>query len=267
MFGPAAPMHERGGCMKRVKAAVAVGLLAMASLSVGASGVFGAEAGAWSFDADCGSCHVNEEASGHPADDKEAGKDSAGAKDAAENGKSDKGSAETAAKDKDTSAKDKDTSAQDKDASAKDKDATQNEDALQDEETADLPLIAAHNGLLTCTMCHSDEEALEEVHEDVSDRSRKPRRLKSTSVDSGLCQGCHGDMEALAEATKESKALVDEFGTTVNPHDLPSSDLHDRLGCLSCHSAHNGLAAADSAMKTCLSCHHAEVFECYTCHE
>lgn len=207
---------------------------------------------------------------------------------------------------------------------------------------------------LGCTICHSDADALADVHADVDESTRSPRRLKTTDVPDATCLGCHGDgmiaapqagqsatdqqddpateatdntdaqasskdaadnapkadartdqktgdskadaatsdektpdadgnqttdsksadsdqaepgRSALIAATADSTVLTDENGTTVNPHDLPAVEDHASVNCIDCHKGHTDDALEVSAMKTCVLCHHENVFECYTCHE
>lgn len=118
-----------------------------------------------------------------------------------------------------------------------------------------------------CSGCHADEARLATVHEGATTASSAPARLKSTSIDESTCTSCHGDRAALAVETAESAALVDSQGTTANPHELPSSPDHDGIACSDCHQMHVAGAAGELAKKTCIACHHEDVFECGTCHE
>lgn len=52
--------------------------------------------------------------------------------------------------------------------------------------------IPTHEAL-GCSICHSDADALADVHADVDESSRSPRRLKATDVPDTTCLGCHGD--------------------------------------------------------------------------
>lgn len=120
---------------------------------------------------------------------------------------------------------------------------------------------------LTCTMCHDNEAELSAAHEQYSARqATRVVALVDTAVDEELCFSCHGDRDALVAATADSTVLVDENGTQVNPHDLPAGEQHANISCGSCHKMHNDLTTRQTAQNTCLTCHHANVYECNTCH-
>ena len=134
--------------------------------------------------------------------------------------------------------------------------------------TSDKAAFGAHVAFgLECVACHTDE-ALPKIHEGVDASSKLPSRAKKTSVDSELaCLTCH-DQEALAEATADSTVLTDKDGLVVNPHKLPATESHEEeVGCGSCHKMHSDKPVKRTAMATCNSCHHANVFACGTCHE
>ncbi len=119
---------------------------------------------------------------------------------------------------------------------------------------------------LACTQCHDDEAELAAAHEEYSVRqASRVVALVNTTVDEAICFSCHGSREELAAATADSTVLVDENGTVVNPHDLPEGSQHD-IACGSCHKMHNDLTTEQTAQNTCLTCHHANVYECNTCH-
>lgn len=171
-----------------------------------------------------------------------------------------------------------------------------------------------------CTDCHdTSDRGFAIVHKKTEGKAM-PATLKRTKASAEICSSCH-DAKDLAKATEDIK-LVDEKGTEVNPHDLPSNESHDALTCFSCHSFH-GLSASnaaaqsadtetaqmapkqdagstpssrangetgapmptnasgrngasdtagplattyDDARSLCISCHHAGVYECGTCH-
>lgn len=80
------------------------------------------------------------------------------------------------------------------------------------------------------------------------------------------CASCH-DLDDIREATKDSAVLTDVNGTVVNPHDLPEVAEHAEVVCAGCHKTHEVTeSTAKSAARACASCHHADVYECYTCH-
>ena len=116
-----------------------------------------------------------------------------------------------------------------------------------------------------CITCHADELALETVHEGANGPS-KAKRLKQTEVTDGTCLSCHGSYEKLAVKTTGSTVLTDSEGKTVNPHDLPAGEGHSKITCASCHDGHSE-NNTETYQKYCLSCHHADVYECDTCHE
>lgn len=80
------------------------------------------------------------------------------------------------------------------------------------------------------------------------------------------CASCHS-LDDIREATKDSAVLTDVNGTVVNPHDLPEVAEHAEVVCASCHKTHAvAESTAKNAARACASCHHADVYECYTCH-
>ena len=61
--------------------------------------------------------------------------------------------------------------------------------------------------------------------------------------------------------------LVDANGLEVNAHTMVGNVTHDGIECVSCHEIHDDTLPAEQGKKICNSCHHADVFECFTCHE
>lgn len=114
-----------------------------------------------------------------------------------------------------------------------------------------------------CADCHADEEGLAQVHQEV-DGPKNVRALKSTQVDEDACLKCHGTHEDLAEKTADYTGTTDSNGTTVNPHALPDVEGHSKLTCAYCHPGHK---STEDPAQTCLTCHHANVYECNTCHD
>ena len=114
-----------------------------------------------------------------------------------------------------------------------------------------------------CTVCHSDTDALTELHVNAKGTARqKSGRLKN-AVQNETCLACHGSYEELAKATADSTVLTDEQGRTVNPHDIPQVPGHDDpVACTSCHAVHKEY----EPMRYCTGCHHEGGFECNTCH-
>jgi hypothetical protein len=130
-------------------------------------------------------------------------------------------------------------------------------------------LASTHAALdIECSVCHADLNTLSEVHDAIDDKTDLPTALTKTAVDTEkVCATCH-DVEALPEATEDSEVLTDSEGTVVNPHDLPENDSHDaaETDCVSCHKVHSTTALEKTATRYCKSCHHANVYECNTCH-
>lgn len=118
----------------------------------------------------------------------------------------------------------------------------------------------------TCATCHDDEAGLAEGHEKLNS-GKVSKRLKKSSVSSEACLACHS-WDDLAAATEGYDGLVDERGTVVNPHALPDVEEHATIACTDCHKAHTlgAKPVADSSIIACLTCYHAGVFECGTCH-
>lgn len=246
--------------MKRKVAAAAVACMLVGCL--GSAGAFAADGGAaWSMDADCGACHTKEaathEAVGEGADAAADAKDATVAAGEADTDAS--AGADVEAKEGAAASKAKEDAAADK-APAADGAA-----ATEVAEVAATPLAAAH-AVLPCTSCHSDEEALEKVHDGVTADDRMPKRLRKAKIGEELCLSCHGSYEELAAATEEGQMLVDGVGKAVNPHDLPDVEDHQKIDCLDCHSMHKEQSSMDTAMNTCTGCHHTGTFECGTCH-
>lgn len=124
--------------------------------------------------------------------------------------------------------------------------------------------MAVHAPLeLDCVACHADD-ALMDVHAKAKADAKLPTKLKKTKVADG-CATCHAT-EALIEATADSEALTDSEGTVVNPHDLPAVKDHKSFTCDACHKMHTSDSPANRAATQCVSCHHEDVYECYTCH-
>lgn len=159
-------------------------------------------------------------------------------------------------------------------------------------ENADT-LLGYHGELgqsIDCVVCHDDEKGLAKAHEKM-DSGRTAKRLRHSDMTNDGCVSCH-NQDDLAEATEGCTVLTDINGAVANPHDLPENDDHATILCVDCHEVHvdaavpaeedeetedtvDGAAAGDVflssadalAQETCLSCHHAEVYECGTCHE
>ena len=81
------------------------------------------------------------------------------------------------------------------------------------------------------------------------------------------CLSCH-NADDVREQTEGVTVLVDNNGTEVNPHNLPAGRSHAFADdCTACHDGHTIEGTLERAEEQCVSCHHADVFECYTCHE
>lgn len=119
----------------------------------------------------------------------------------------------------------------------------------------------------TCNTCHADTSGLESVHEGTVAGEANVKRLKKTSVESSTCLSCHDSLESLAQNTPESAYLVDANGLSVNPHAIPDTPGHKGENtCNSCHISHKDKPLEETAEANCLSCHHANIFACGTCH-
>ena len=118
-----------------------------------------------------------------------------------------------------------------------------------------------------CVDCHVTSDALAAEHEGVTAEDRLPKRLTKTDVPQGQCLTCHTSYEALAEKTADYQGLVDSEGTMVNPHALPASADHEDITCTNCHAMHvSDASVEEKSASKCVSCHHADVFTCGTCH-
>ena len=89
--------------------------------------------------------------------------------------------------------------------------------------------------------------------------------LMRTAVENDACTGCH-DTADLADRTRDSIALVDSNQTTMNPHALPENKGHSKIGCTDCHTAHESTDVLERAPQACQNCHHADIYDCETCH-
>lgn len=110
--------------------------------------------------------------------------------------------------------------------------------------------LAALHGTLAgeCTDCHdTSDRGFAIVHRKTEGKDL-PTQLRRTKASAEVCSTCH-DQADLAEATADVK-LVDEKGTEVNPHDLPSNESHDALTCFDCHGFHGVSAGEDEGDAT-----------------
>lgn len=117
-----------------------------------------------------------------------------------------------------------------------------------------------------CMTCHDDPN-MERAHSKVElGDEKKKATLKRTVVSRESCTtGCH-DQAELTEKGAATTALTDKNGLTVNPHELPAHEDHESITCSSCHKLHTADSPEEAAAAVCLNCHHANVYECNTCH-
>ena len=119
---------------------------------------------------------------------------------------------------------------------------------------------------LVCTDCHVNDRTLVKAHSRIDANSKPKDELKKTTVSSETCLVCH-DYSTLIANTPVEAFLTDANGTTVNPHEAPGLTAgHSNMTCVDCHPTHTEAAPSEKANAMCLSCHHANVYECGTCH-
>ncbi|WP_281656136.1 cytochrome c3 family protein [Eggerthella sinensis] len=120
----------------------------------------------------------------------------------------------------------------------------------------------------TCSTCHTDVQGLTKAHESATpeDAVKKATKLRDTTIDEDACFSCHGSYDELAEKTASSTLLTDSQGTVVNPHARPDGEGHADQTCADCHVMHSDEPVTESAPAFCISCHHAGVYQCNTCH-
>lgn len=130
----------------------------------------------------------------------------------------------------------------------------------------DATCAASQHEGTACAVCHADASTLASAHEGATAEKAAKAVLKSTAVDAATCESCHA-LDEVAAATADVEVLTDTNGTVVNPHALPESADHAEVTCTSCHQTHvSGATIEKKAQRVCASCHHADVYECYTCH-
>ncbi len=117
-----------------------------------------------------------------------------------------------------------------------------------------------------CMSCHDDPN-MERAHSKVEiGDTKKKATLKRTAVTRESCTtSCH-DQAELTEKGAAATVLTDKNGLTVNPHELPAHEEHEGITCASCHKLHTSDSPEEAAPAVCLNCHHANVYECNTCH-
>lgn len=141
----------------------------------------------------------------------------------------------------------------------------------KDSYTSAACLASAHQDIL-CVSCHDNQASMAEVHEGKTVGDKVPNKLKQTEVGGTTCLSCHYEtLENLAIATPDIPDAIDDNKTTINPHEAMLMPQHqteeDRILCGDCHKMHKDKTAEKAMSLACTSCHHAGVFECYTCHE
>ncbi len=149
----------------------------------------------------------------------------------------------------------------DEDAEATDEDT---EVVEEDDDTTATATKAADDAVATSS-AKDDIDADADKTTDADDADEAETDDEDTDADD--------EEEALPEktqliaATADSEVLTDSEGTVVNPHDLPDSMNHNKIACVDCHKIHDTEAdLAKTASKKCTSCHHQNIYECYTCH-
>jgi nitrate/TMAO reductase-like tetraheme cytochrome c subunit len=127
------------------------------------------------------------------------------------------------------------------------------------EDTNLLAYAHAQEGLV-CGDCHSDLEALQEVHEAAVPRAP----VEDLTVEMSFCFDCHvpnehTSYEQIIELTADY--IIGE--KNINPHDPHAGLDEPEIECRVCHQMHN-----ESTLTTgCYSCHHAGTLEsCSVCH-
>ena len=133
---------------------------------------------------------------------------------------------------------------------------------------ADVSTLAGLHAGLACATCHDDDKALDDLHAKTKAK-RMPLRLKKTQVENATCLSCHTDEPGSDAflALSEGEPLVDANGLEVNAHAMVGAQGHEDIACVSCHEVHDEADPGVRAQKVCATCHHANVYECFTCHE
>ena len=119
---------------------------------------------------------------------------------------------------------------------------------------------------LSCADCHSDTESCQ--------TSQRHELRRSSADPSEADRGVERGMPRLPRSERACPENGVGYGAhrsngkTVNPHDLPATETHQAITCTNCHTMHSEQTDLDGDAKSyCTSCHHADVFECYTCHQ
>lgn len=122
-----------------------------------------------------------------------------------------------------------------------------------------------HAGLL-CVSCHDDGEVLDDLHAKTKAK-RMPMRMKKTAVENETCSQCHEIEGDEFVGLSADVLLSDANGLEVNAHEVVAAEQHQGIACVACHEFHDDTLPAEQAQKVCATCHHANVYECFTCHE
>ena len=139
--------------------------------------------------------------------------------------------------------------------------------ATEQESYSNQACLASAHPDETCIQCHTDITGLATAHEGKTAADKMPKKLKSTEISDELCLSCHFESkEALAEETSDV-SISDVKHNSRNPHLSDGISEHEGIECAECHGMHKTEPIEDQAKDVCYSCHHTEVFECYTCHE
>lgn len=134
------------------------------------------------------------------------------------------------------------------------------------EAAEDQACLGFLHATLTCETCHDDAQELDELHAKTKAK-RMPMRLKKTTVEDETCIACHEVTGEEFVGLASGSLLADANGLEVNAHEVIAGEQHEGIACVSCHEVHDDTLPVEQAQKVCKSCHHAQVFECFTCHE
>jgi formate-dependent nitrite reductase cytochrome c552 subunit len=114
---------------------------------------------------------------------------------------------------------------------------------------------------LTCLDCHTDQEELQQVHQDAV----PGRPVEALSVENEFCLDCHvaNEHTSYAQVIDLTKDYVID-DQNINPHDPhPDSEVVGPLECTGCHKMHE----ESPLINGCYNCHHTETFKpCIECH-
>jgi cytochrome c nitrite reductase small subunit len=131
-------------------------------------------------------------------------------------------------------------------------------------ESLDNPDLLAYTHAqqgLTCLDCHTDQEELQQVHQDAV----PGRPVEALSVENEFCLDCHvaNEHTSYAQVIDLTKDYVID-DQNINPHDPhPDSEVVGPLECTGCHKMHE----ESPLINGCYNCHHTETFKpCIECH-